>query len=123
MRERDVRLHRYRSNCSFRFQVKEEKREKPSQNTDARRMEMEMRNAPASSGLHHQLAFPLSKGVVELGLVVLVDQVVEPGLSTELVDSLCDFVASCIPETREERYKPLADACSSVFTEDDGRQR
>jgi hypothetical protein len=60
-------------------------------------------NAPASSSLHHHLALPLSKRIVELGFIVLVDQVVEVGLSTELVHPLRDFVACCVPESREER--------------------
>lgn len=54
---------------------------------------------------------------------MLVEQVVEPGLATELVHSLCDLVAGSVPQTREEREEFATGRGSSGVAEEDGVQR
>lgn len=76
----------------------------------------------ARSRLHHELALALAERIRELVLVVLVDQVPEPWLATELVNSLRDFVACCVAETGEERQELAPNGSGCVFTEDDGAQ-
>jgi len=56
---------------------------------------------PPSRSLHHHLALPLPKGIRETGLVMFVDNIVEPRLAPELVHALRDFIASSIPEPWE----------------------
>jgi hypothetical protein len=82
-----------------------------------------LQNVPSGSSLHHHLALTLTKGVGELRLVVLVDEVIEIWLATELVNSLSDLVASSIPKTREQRHHLGQDRLRRSIPEDDGRQR
>ena len=74
----------------------------------------------ASGGLHHKLALALAEGVGELGLVVLVDEVVEVGLATELVHALRDLVTCGIAKTGEEREELLGGSSGGCVTEKDG---
>lgn len=53
--------------------------------------------APSSTCLCHHFTLPFPESVGELRFVMLVDQVIKPRLSTELVDALSDFVPCCIP--------------------------
>lgn len=53
--------------------------------------------------LHHHLSLPFAKQVCEVCLVVPGKHVIDPRLAAELVDSLRDFVACGITETRKKR--------------------
>jgi len=53
-------------------------------------------NLPPSSSLHHHPSFPFTESVRKVGFIVLVNEIVEPRLTTELVDSLGDFVPCSI---------------------------
>jgi hypothetical protein len=57
----------------------------------------------ACGRLHHHLSLPFAKQVCEVRLVVPREHIIDPWLATKLVDSLRDFVACGIPETRKER--------------------
>ena len=48
--------------------------------------------------------------------------IVEPWLTTKLVYSLGDFVASSIAQAREKAEHFTRNWCSCMFTEDDGGQ-
>ena len=77
---------------------------------------------PPSRSLHHHLAFPLTKNVGEVRLVVFGDNVIEPRLPTELVHALRDFIPSSIPESREQRQKLAGKRRSCIVPEDNRRQ-
>lgn len=78
--------------------IKKQKEEKRM-----REMERTSPNSPPRRSLHHHLPLPLPKGVVKLGLVVLVDKIVEPRLASEFIHALGDFVACRVAQPWEER--------------------
>lgn len=79
--------------------------------------------APSSGSLHHHLALPLSKGIRELCLVMLGNEVIEVRLTTELVYPLCNLVARSVSQTREEREKLGSQRCTGRVAENDRRER
>ena len=50
------------------------------------------------------------------------EDVVEPGLPAELIDTLRDLVACCVPKAREKREKLAPQRRRSILAEDDRRQ-
>ena len=79
-------------------------------------------NVPSSSCLHHKLPFSLSKGIREVVLVVLVDEIVKPRLASELVYPLSDLVPCRVSETGEQREELLARRRGGMLSEDDSRE-
>lgn len=77
---------------------------------------------PSRSRLNHELALPLAEHIRELSRVVLLDDVVEPWLTTVLVDSLRDLVTCSISKTREERQELASKRSRGMLSEDDGRE-
>lgn len=50
---------------------------------------------------------------------MLLDKILEPGLTSELVHSLGDLVSGRVAESREEREELLGDRSAGVLSEDD----
>lgn len=74
---------------------------------------------PSSSGVHDGLAGLLAKGILEVGAIVLGQEITSNGLTTVLVDSLEDLVTGGISQTREERNELLSDSSGGRVPEDD----
>ena len=74
---------------------------------------------PSSSGVHNGLASLLAKGILEVGTIVLGQEITGDGLTTVLVDSLEDLVTGCIAQTGEEREELAADGRIGSVLEDD----
>jgi hypothetical protein len=72
-----------------------------------------------SGGVHDGLASLLAKDSVELGLVVAVQELVNEGLTTKLVDALGDLVTGSETETGEEGGILLEEGGVSGVLEDD----
>jgi hypothetical protein len=56
--------------------------------------------------VHDGLAGLLAKGVLEVGTIVLGQEITSDGLTAVLVDSLEDLVTGGVSQTREERRTP-----------------
>lgn len=69
--------------------------------------------------MHDGLSGLLSKNVVELVLVVAVQELVDEGLTTELVDALHDLVSSSETKTREQGSVLLEEGGVGGILEDD----
>ena len=70
-----------------------------------------IKDAPSTSCLHHHLSFAFPEGISKVRFVVLVDQVVEPGLASKPVHTLCNFVPRSVSETRKRRKELLGQSC------------
>ncbi len=83
-----IPLHQYQSGCE-------------EQNQQSHSQMNETCNLPSSSSLYHHPSFPFTESVREVGFIILVNEIVEPRLTTELVDSLSDLVPCGIAQSRE----------------------
>jgi hypothetical protein len=69
--------------------------------------------------VHNGLASLLAKGILEVGTIVLGQEITGDGLTTILVDSLEDLVTGGVSQTREERNELSSDSSGGVVLEDD----
>lgn len=78
---------------------------------------------PPGCSLHHHLAFPLTKRVGEVRLVVFANDVIEPRLPPEFVDALRDFIPGSITKSGKQRQKLAGKRRCRVIPEYDRRYR
>lgn len=69
--------------------------------------------------MHNGLASLLAEGILKVGAIVLAQEVSRNRLTTVLVDSLKDLVASGVSQTREQGNKLPAGGCAGLVLEDD----
>lgn len=74
---------------------------------------------PSSSGVHNGLASLLAKGILEVGTIVLGQEITGNGLTTVLVDSLEDLVTGRVSQTREQRDELSSDGSGGLVLEND----
>jgi hypothetical protein len=69
--------------------------------------------------VHNGLAGLLAKSILEVGAIVLGQEITSDRLTTVLVDSLEDLVTGGVSQTREERNELSSDRSGSLVFEDD----
>ena len=66
-------------------------------------LELSQHCEPPSSSVHHSLCMLVTENRLESLLIVTVQKVVDVRLSSELINSLHDFVTCCSSQSGEER--------------------